>query len=257
MLRIDKKGLTILILLVCIIFANTITGISIEKTENKIEQFINTIEFYQVGNDEAEQSIKEHDLHISSEEGESRAITAFDVSDDGNIAIAVSTGLPSEEIQIYDKDMNLLQVISYRYQHGVNYILFEKDRVCFTGFKFHGVYVFDLKDKTTDVYKWTSDESLDILHDIIVKNNKEVVKGETRYYLSNSKKRKTRSFASDSTYRYLIAENGYNRLVLYDSGNTKLGVFMFFCFILVVSVILLSYSIVQSLRKKTRRNVTD
>ena len=128
----------------------------------------------------------------------------------------------SGTVEIYDNEMNLVKHIPYNYNNGPDFILYEKNRVCFTGHKFHGVYVVDLETGTIEQYEWTNyDEPFERYYEIREKRYIQKV-GDSTYYLSNKKNGQSLIAFVTPSFRYLIKEKDGETKVVYDVGNTRL-----------------------------------
>lgn len=218
--------IVILCVLLCIPWIYMDECYSNSNNEDRIDSFIREFKLQQLEGDEARESIGNKKLQEVPETNSSGiiSISAFDVSEDGKIALAATTGLDSGVINIYDEDMNIEESFSYQYNNGVYFILYEKNRVLFSGYKFHGVYVVDLNSKDITAYKWTNYDYLDEIRESDISRPSKT-KNKINYYLSNSRKRKPIFYVDTASFRYLIAEKGEKRMVLLDAGNTL----MLFC----------------------------
>ena len=213
---------------------------SYNKNEDRIDTFVESLKLQKLQSEEAQESVEKKSLKEGKDDKKNNilSIGAFDVSDEGRVAIAATTGLHSGVINIFDANMNLNESFSYQYNNGVDFLMFEKNRVLFTGYKFHGVYVIDVNTKIISAYKWTNYDYIDKIYELGL-NSPEKTRGGTNYYLSNSKKRRAVVYTDSSSFRYLIAEKGDDSKVLIDSGNT-LPLFIIFTVIFFLGVATIS-----------------
>lgn len=236
-----RFSLKLLITIVCSIICFTCVYTSecyAENSDDRIDSFIRVFKLHMLESEDAERDIHKKGLKKESgDNGTFYSITAFDVSEDGEVAIAVTTGLHSGAIRVYDKDMLLKQSFSYQYNNGVDFIMLENGRLCFTGHKFHGVYVIDLNTDSITAYEWSDYELIRTLYESnFVESYKE--RNGTHYFLSNSKMKKPSISMVTRSYRYLITERGNDKRVIIDSGNTKTMYFacMIILFLLVAFI---------------------
>lgn len=122
-----------------------------------IDRFIEICELRKSSAADSKAAIEEKNMSVKDGTKDTVAldINAFDVQPDGSIALVCSNN-GSGTVEIYDNEMNLVKHIPYNYNNGPNLILYEKNRLCFTGHKFHGVYVVDLETDTIEQYEWTN-----------------------------------------------------------------------------------------------------
>ena len=197
-----------------------------------IDKFIEICELRKSSAADSKAAIEEKNMSVKDGTKDTVAlyINAFDVQPDGSIALVCNNN-GSGTVEIYDNEMNLVKHIPYNYNNGPDFILYEKNMVCFTGHKFHGVYVVDLETDTIEQYEWTNyDEPFERYYEIREKRYIQKV-GDSTYYLSNKKNGQSLIVFDLPSFRYLIKEKDGETKVVYDVGNTRLFLRLFtLCF---------------------------
>ena len=183
-----------------VLSSTIVYGILLSNDTNKIDNFIKICNLQKATKEEAEKNIQEKKFSFDAENDTNLPVNSFDVDSDGRIVISCTDGIHYGEIRVYDSTMKLIQKVSYQFNNCADFVLIDGEKVCFTDYKFLGVYVLDLDNRNIDVYNWTDyEEFFDKYTELKSASDEKQIDNVT-YFLSNDKNKQTKSLTSDGKY---------------------------------------------------------